>query len=139
MVERKYIDVNIFVYWLAGHPAYGDRARYWISEVERARRGEYLTSSLTLYETAVIIAGLTNMSFKDKAFIERLLDAITQLKGLDIVKLEVKDYMEALNLMDKYRLDLEDSIHLATALNHQAKIIISNDNDFDKTPIKRIF
>jgi predicted nucleic acid-binding protein len=41
--------------------------------------------------------------------------------------------------MKEYELDYEDAIHLAAALKSKAKEIISNDQDFDKTTIKRRF
>ncbi len=33
----------------------------------------------------------------------------------------------------------KDGIHLATALKHGAEAIYSNDSDFDRAPIRRIF
>jgi len=47
--------------------------------------------------------------------------------------------MEAAKLMKGYSLDYEDAIHLATALRSRAKEIISNDEDFNRTPLKRRF
>lgn len=41
--------------------------------------------------------------------------------------------------MKKYDLDYEDSLHFAAALKTSVKEIVSNDEDFDKTPLKRIF
>jgi len=47
--------------------------------------------------------------------------------------------INALNFMEKYDLDYEDSLHLATAIRMGINKIISNDKDFDKTPLKRKF
>ncbi|MEM2153278.1 MAG: PIN domain-containing protein [Nitrososphaeria archaeon] len=41
--------------------------------------------------------------------------------------------------MGEYGLDFEDALHLASALRYNLKEIISNDLDFDQTPLKRIF
>jgi predicted nucleic acid-binding protein len=41
--------------------------------------------------------------------------------------------------MIEYELDYEDALHLAAALKSKAKEIIFNDQDFDKTPLKRRF
>lgn len=139
MVEKKYVDVNIFVYWLARHPKYGEVAREYIRRIEREKRGEYITSALTLYELAVVLAGLTGRSLRDRELVETLVKAVTELPGLKIVSLEYEDFVRALELMEKYSLDYEDLIHLATALREKATIIVSNDRDFDKTPLKRIF
>ena len=39
--------------------------------------------------------------------------------------------------MNEFKLDYEDSLHLAVALRVGAQEIISNDKDFDATQIKR--
>jgi predicted nucleic acid-binding protein len=46
---------------------------------------------------------------------------------------------ELVDLMKEYGLDYEDDLHLAVALRNKAKEIISNDQDFDRTPLKRRF
>jgi predicted nucleic acid-binding protein len=48
-------------------------------------------------------------------------------------------YQRAVGLMSRYKLDFEDSIHLATALEYNAGAIYSNDSDFDRYPLKRVF
>jgi predicted nucleic acid-binding protein len=40
--------------------------------------------------------------------------------------------------MKEYNLDYEDSIHLAVALRTGAQEIVSNDKDFESTPLRRI-
>lgn len=120
-------------------PRIWEVAKEWIRRIEYGSRGEYIISSLTLYELVVILAGLTGRSLKDKELIKTVIDAITSLAGLEVVALEHRDYIKALELMEKYSLDYEDSLHLAVAIREGAIKIISNDKDFDKTPIKRTF
>ena len=136
---ESYVDVNVFVYWLSDHPAFGKQAYQWIKKIEEAPRGKYVTSSLTLYQTLVIIAGLTDRSLREQKLVEEITNSITNLPGLKIVPLAEKDMIQATNLMKEYQLDYEDALHLATALKIKAKEIISNDQDFDKTPLKRTF
>ncbi|MBS7612621.1 type II toxin-antitoxin system VapC family toxin [Candidatus Bathyarchaeota archaeon] len=139
MVDAKsYVDVNIFVYWLGNHPTYGEAAYKCISRIEESSRRKYVTSSLTLYEALVIIAGLTGRSLRDEQLVESIIDAITGLRGLVIAKLEPEDHVRAVELMKEYGLDYEDSLHLATALRTGAKEIVTNDEDFN-TPLKRTF
>ena len=135
----SYVDVNIFVYWLGNHPLFGETAYKWIKKIENAPRGEYATSSLTLYETLIIIAGLTGKSLRDKRLVEEVIDSMTHLKGLLIRPLKPEDLIQAVELMKEYDIDYEDSIHLAAALRKGAKEIVSNDEDFDKTKLKRTF
>jgi predicted nucleic acid-binding protein len=135
--SSSYVDINIFVYWLGKHPKFGETAYKWIKKIENSPRGEYVTSSLTLYETLVIIAGLTGKSLKDKAFTEEIINCMTHIKGLMIEPLKPEDFTRAVDLMKEYNLDYEDSIHLAVAIRTGAQEILSNDKDFDVAPIKR--
>ncbi len=137
MVDRRYVDINIFVYWLGNHPKFGETAYKWIKKIENSSRGEYVTSSLTIYETLVIIAGLTGKNLKDKTFTEKVVNSITHIKGLTIEPLKPEDFTKALDLMNDCKLDYEDSIHLAVAVRTGAQEIVSNDKDFDTTLIKR--
>jgi predicted nucleic acid-binding protein len=138
MVDNSsYVDINIFVYWLGNHPKFGATAYNWIKKIEGSPRGRYVTSSLTLYETLVIIAGLTGQSLRDKAFTEEVINSITHIKGLTIEPLKPEDFTKAVDLMKEYNLDYEDSVHLAVALRTGVQEIISNDKDFDPAPIKR--
>jgi len=139
VVEENYVDVNVFVYWLGAHPTLGGKAKEWIRRIEEAPKGSYITSSLTVYEVLVILAGLTGHSLGDRGFVGKVLEAIFSLHGLEVIPVLREDYSRAYELMEKYRLDLEDSIHLATALREKAAKIISNDIDFNKTPLTRIF
>ena len=135
--SSRYVDINIFVYWLGNHPQFGKTALKWIKQVENSPRGEYVTSSLTLYETLVIIAGLAGKNLKDKAFVEEVVNSITHIKGLRIEPLKPEDFTKAADLMKEYNLDYEDSIHLAVAIRTGVQEIVSNDKDFDVTPIRR--
>jgi uncharacterized protein len=133
----RYIDVNIFVYWLGKHPKFGETAYNWIQKIEKSTRKEYFTSSLTIYETMVILAGLSGRNLKDKAFVEEVTNSLTRMKGLTIEPLKPEDLTSATDLMGDYKIDYEDAIHLAVATRIGAQEIVSNDKDFNTTPIKR--
>ena len=135
--SRFYVDVNVFVYWLGNHPKYGQLAMEYIKKMETSPRGEYVTSALTLYETLVIIGGLTGKNLKDKNFVQQVIKAITGIKGLVIESLRSEDFKKASDLMNECKLDYEDSLHLAVAIRTGAQEIISNDKDFDGTKIKK--
>ena len=34
-IVRRYVDVNVFVYWLCGHPTFGEKAKSWIEKIEK--------------------------------------------------------------------------------------------------------
>jgi len=135
-----YVDVNVFVYWLGGHPAFGESALEWVRRVESASRGKYVTSSLALYEVVVVLAGLTGRSLRDGGFVGEVLGAVTGLPGLLVVPFSLEDLVEGVELMGRYGLDFEDALHLAVALRVGARKIISNDGDFDGIPgVVRVF
>ncbi|MEM2091455.1 MAG: type II toxin-antitoxin system VapC family toxin [Candidatus Nitrosocaldus sp.] len=134
-----YVDINVFVYWLGNHPTFGRTSYKWIKKIEGASRRQYVTSALTLYETMVIIGGLTGKTLKDQGLVEEVINSIGGLAGLRIIPLTVEDVTNATKLMKECRIDYEDAIHLASALRSRAREIISNDEDFDRTPLKRRF
>ena len=137
MVDQPtYVDVNVFVYWLGNHPKFGETSHKWIKEIENSPRGKYATSSLAVYETLVIIAGLSGKTLRDKSFTQEIINSM-EIKNLLIEPLKLEDLTKATCLMKEYTLDFEDSLHLATAFRINAKEIISNDKDFDQTPLKR--
>ncbi len=134
----RYVDVNVFVYWLGGHPELGERALEWVRRIEAGERGSFVTSSLTIYEVLVILAGLAGKTLRDQVFVEEVASAIAKLSGLRVEPLRAEDVERAVDLMKAYDIDYEDALHLATALRVGAKEIVSNDKDFDKTPLTRV-
>ena len=74
---------------------------------------------------------------KDKAFVETVTTSLTCMKGLTIEPLKIEDFTGAIDLMGNYKIDYENALHLAVVTRIGAKEIISNDKDFNKTPIKR--
>jgi uncharacterized protein len=137
METTRYIDVNIFVYWLGKHPKFGETAYKWIQKIENSTSKEYFTSSLTIYETVVIMAGLTGKNLKDTVFVEEITNSFIRMKGLAIEPIKAEDFATATDLMGTYKIDYEDALHLAVATRLGAQEIISNDKDFNTTPIKR--
>ena len=137
MAPSRYVDVNIFVYWLGKHPKFGETARAWIKRIENSTLKEYVTSSLTVYETLVVLSGLAGRNLRDKIFVEEVVNSLTRMRGLTIEPLKPEDFTCARDLMNDYKLDYEDALHLAVAVRVGAKEIISNDRDFETANIKR--
>lgn len=138
MARKKYLDVNVFVYWITDSNEFGDKATYWIEQIEE-HPGEFITSTLTIYETAIIIAGQIGKTLKDPRFTNQISMAFSNLPNLEIAPLTSQQIIEAPALMQGFNLDFEDAIHLTVALDNDAAQIISNDRDFDRAPLVRIF
>ena len=139
MDKPKNVDVNVFIYWLGSHPLYGEKSHRWIRKIEEASSREYVTSSLTVYETLIILAGLTGKNLRDKEFVREIIKAFERLEGLAIEPLKREDIVPATELMEKYQLNYEDALHLATVFKARAITVISNDKDWERTPIPRTF
>ena len=137
MERKKYVDVNVFVYWLGGDKQFGKRAHMWVKRMEE--RDGFVTSSLTLYELLTIFAGIAKKSLRDPGFTIAILRAIMGLRGLEVIGLDSEDYIKALTYMETYKLDFEDALHLAAAIKAEAQEIITNDSHFEGLPIKRSF
>jgi len=140
-LAERYIDVNVFVYWLGGHPELSEKAAEWLRQARISKRGSYATSTLTIYETLVVLAGLRGASLKDWNFVKHVLKAFEALGDrVHYEPLTFEDFKRGLEIMMTYRLDFEDALHIACALRLGVKEIISNDRDFDKVrEIRRIF
>ncbi|XHH07993.1 MAG: type II toxin-antitoxin system VapC family toxin [Candidatus Bathyarchaeia archaeon] len=134
----RYIDVNIFVYWLGNHPKFGETAYRWIQEIESSAGKTFFTSSITVYETLVIMAGLAGKNLKNADFVEEITYSLTHMKGLTIEPLKPEDLTNAADLISVYKIDYEDALHLATATRIGAKEIVTNDKHFNATSIKSI-
>ena len=136
---KRYVDVNVFVYWLGNNPAFGGTARKWIDEIENSPSGGYVTSSLSFYEALVSLAGLANKTLKDYEFVESVIKASNGIKGLIIEPLMPADYTTAVDVMGELGLDYEDSLHLAVAIRTGTSEVVSNDKHFNSTPLKRSY
>ena len=129
----------MFVCWLGNHPRYVQTAKKWIKEIEGSQRGDFITSTLSIYETLVVLAGLAGKNPKDKHFINQIVSAFNSIKPLRIEPLKIEDYRKAADLMNECELDFEDSLHLAVAMRTKVQEIVSNDKDFDAAQIRRVF
>lgn len=139
MEGKVYVDINVFVYWLGGHPEFGEKAYRWVKKIEESPRGRFVTSTLTIYQVLVVLAGVTGKSLKDRELVGIVVSSIRSLAGLTIEPLTGEDLLQASELMEVYGLDFEDAVHLAVAMRCGAGQIVSNDRDFDRTPLRRLF
>jgi len=127
----KYVDVNVFVYWLGDDRVFGDDATVIVERIEKGERAA--TSSLTPWLAHVALANGTARNYSE----EKLLGKFRELPFLRIEPLTFGDYGSAVGAMRRYRLDLEDSLHFAVAERLGIREIYTNDRDFEKTPLKR--
>jgi len=99
-----------------------------------------MTSTLTIYETLVVLGGLKGASLRDGDFVENVLKAFEALEDrVHYGPPTFEDFKRGLEIMRAYRIDLEDALHDTCALRSGVEEIISNDRDFDRVKeIRRI-
>lgn len=128
----NYIDVNIFVYWLTDHPEFGGTAARILERVEVKERA--CTSSLTLWLLHVLLKREVE-NYSEKT----LLQSISKLRNVRIVPLTFQDYDYAVKYGEEFDITLENSLHYTAAKRMGARVIYSNDADFDRTDLERRF
>ncbi|MEJ2779487.1 type II toxin-antitoxin system VapC family toxin [Stygiolobus sp. CP850M] len=121
--KGKYFDVNVFVYYLTGDKTYGERAKNWLS-VEDYK----YTSVVTPFLLTVVSAKILGRPLKDYDFIKTINEA---LESLGIEYLELPEWSKIMDNVKRYDIDLEDSIHVTTALENGLEII-SSDSELKK-------
>ncbi|ACP37259.1 type II toxin-antitoxin system VapC family toxin [Saccharolobus islandicus] len=122
--KGKYFDVNVFVYYLTGDRIYGERAKKWLS----IKDDDKYTSIITPFLLIIVLSRILGKSIKDYNFIKT---AITALESLGIGYLELPEWSKIVENVRKYSIDIEDSIHVTTALENGLEIV-SNDEELKK-------
>jgi Predicted nucleic acid-binding protein, contains PIN domain len=121
--KGKYFDVNVFVYYLTGDKTYGERAKNWLSMEDYK-----YTSVVTPFLLTVVLGKIFGRPLKDYDFIKTINEA---LESLGIEYLELPEWSKIVDNVKRYDIDLEDSIHVTTALENGLEIL-SNDNELKK-------
>ncbi len=128
----RYVDVNVFVYWLGDDPVFGEEATGIIERIEKGERAA--TSSLTPWLTHVALVTAAARNYSEEKLVEKFLE----LPFLRVEPLSLGDYEKAAGAMRRYGLDLEDGLHFALAERLKISEVYSNDRDFEKTPLKPV-
>ncbi len=126
----RYVDVNVFVYWLGDDPVFSEEATGIVERIEKGERAT--TSSLTPWLTHIALANAMARDYSEQKLIEKF----RELTFLRVEPLTLGDYEKAVGAMHRYGLDLEDSLHYTVAERLRIREIYSNDRDFEKTPLK---
>ncbi|WP_367883216.1 type II toxin-antitoxin system VapC family toxin [Thermococcus peptonophilus] len=117
------MDVNVIYYILTANEEFGPRAKELVEE----HYGRMITSALTVWQLYILLRR-AGARFKISQVLEDL--------GVKVVALTP----EIIKMAEECeKLDFDDSIHYATMKAHRVEIILSNDRDFDKVDVKRLF
>ncbi|QKR00799.1 type II toxin-antitoxin system VapC family toxin [Metallosphaera tengchongensis] len=128
-MTSRYFDVNVFVYYLTGDKTNGPKARHWFHVTE-----EKYTSSITPLLVTVVLSKVLGRPVRDHALAKDVVDAFS---SVGVRYLDLPPWDEITETMGKYRLDLEDSIHVATAIKNKLDLV-SNDEEL-KRKVNAVF
>ncbi|BBG23303.1 type II toxin-antitoxin system VapC family toxin [Sulfuracidifex tepidarius] len=120
MNKGKYFDINVFVYYLTGDKVYGESAKKWLSVT-----GDKYTSVITPFLLIIVLSKILQKSIRDDSFVRLVIKA---LESLGVEYLDLPDWSKIIENVKKYNIDVEDSIHVTTALENKLEII-SNDKE----------
>ena len=121
---KKFIDSNIII-----------KAFTENKDKETCRKilyEEFTTNILCLIEAQYGIYTIKN----NKDYAANCIKSLFKTNG-EIIELNKNLLFESLKLIDKYKLEILDLIHYATALTNNCSEFISYDKDFDSLGIKR--
>jgi predicted nucleic acid-binding protein len=135
----QYVDSNVFLYSALYSPDLEPKAKKAKEILQKIENKELsaATSTLTWDEVVWVATKLLGRT-GGIAQGQKLLG----FPNLEFINVDEGILAQAQSLMGKYKLSPRDSIHVASALNRKATIIISDDEDFDqikeikRTPLK---
>ncbi|MBI2044619.1 type II toxin-antitoxin system VapC family toxin [Candidatus Pacearchaeota archaeon] len=123
------VDTNIFLEVLLQQNK-SEQCKKFLREVLERKKLAFISS----FTIDSIILSMTRYNIKNER-IRAFIFSLSKYKGLKIYPVSIKDRINALELMEKYSLDYEDSITLQSALSLKCAQIISFDKHFDKVSL----
>jgi predicted nucleic acid-binding protein len=131
---KLFLDTNIFVYLNSGLPE--DVAQKLDTfYVDLAQNHELYTDVLVLDELIHVSKRKYGVTYGDT--IEFIEDVV--LPVVQVLPLTLYDYLAARGIMLKYNLRPSDALHVAVIENNGLQAIVSEDEDFDRLPLKRLW
>jgi len=153
---KVFIDTNIFLYDIAGHPVYGGSCKRFLKRLE-IREIVGVTSVVVLNELLhkLILGEVSKRKgltlSQGMEYIKKNPDVISSLKAYNIVgKIEGMGSLAIMELtpdifafargyMIKYKLMSNDAIHVATCKEHEIENIATNDADFERVGFLKVW
>jgi len=125
-----YIDTNVWIYAMIAHPKYGEKCKGILKKIEE----EKLRASIS---TQVLgeVAGVLYSKYKVK-------DTTSQLNAVLSYPIDIYiTHPDVIRVAAEYARDYSitpyDGIHIALAVEHNVKDIISADRELDKVELIR--
>ncbi|MCD6510538.1 MAG: type II toxin-antitoxin system VapC family toxin [Thermoprotei archaeon] len=131
---KVFVDASLLVYLNVKMP--DDEAKlvedFWLDLLSNHL---LYINALVLDEVIYVSKRKYDVEFKETIdFIDRAI-----LPYVDVLPIGLNEYLRAKELMVKYGLRPSDSIHVATIENHGLQAIATEDEDFDKVGLKKLW
>lgn len=131
-----YLDTNIIIYAIENHPKYGKACKKVLEDIEKKQLAAG-ASMLVLIESVNVLNKINKelrSEGKNQLNIREMIDAI---EALPIIWLDIDFLIIEKASEYTYTINAVDYIHLATMETNGITEIISADEGFDKTSVKR--
>ncbi|NJE10558.1 type II toxin-antitoxin system VapC family toxin [Thermococcus sp. MAR1] len=130
---KLFIDTNLFVYLLTKTPE--DERKIIEFYAELIENHDLYTSPLVLDETIHVAKKKYGVPYE--LSIEFIDEKV--LPYVEVLPLTVFDYLTARGIILKYNLRPSDALHIAVIENNGLQAVVSEDEDFDVLPLKRLW
>ncbi|CAD5244491.1 type II toxin-antitoxin system VapC family toxin [Thermococcus camini] len=130
---KLFIDTNLFVYLLTKTPE--DERKIIEFYAELIENHSLYTSPLVLDETIHVAKKKYGVPYE--LSIEFIDEKV--LPYVEVLPLTVFDYLTARGIILKYNLRPSDALHIAVIENNGLQAVVSEDEDFDVLPLKRLW
>lgn len=125
-LKKIYLDTNLYIYFFEANPQYADHVEELLSYISD-QNATIISSTLLLTELLV-----SPYKSKNQQLINTYQDLDQILVNLQFISMNKKISQKAAQLRAKYDIRTPDAVHLATALNQQADLFVTADQQFKK-------
>ena len=116
----RFVDTNIFIYAMTGHPEFGDTARDILKRIEEGEKA--CTSTLVLCEIAWVLEAMGRQP-EIKPTLEKILSYTT----LEIAGYDEDDLLVGAQNTVKHHIDFNDGVNLAIMMKASITDAYTND------------
>jgi len=116
----RFVDTNVFIYALTGHPRFGAASRAILERIEAGE--EAITSTLVLCEVAWVLESMGR-----QGDIKKALEMILSYDHLDVVPFDADDLLVGTNHMAVHHLDFNDGVNVSIMERKDIREVYSND------------
>jgi len=117
---KRFVDSNVFIYSITGHPRFGDCARRILKRVEDGE--EAVTSTLVLCEVSWVLEAMGR-----QGDIRSTLEKILSFGSLEVVGFDADDLFVGASNMEFYGVDFNDGLNVAVMSRIGVSEVYSND------------